>query len=440
MNTAAVGLLLVGSELTDGRVPDKHLSWLAVTLMPLNMRIKEVVIIADDAPRCQSSLRRLLADYDLVICCGGLGPTQDDMTKQVLSAVIGRPVETGKSITDGFCYLANSVGTAPGLLGMHHETILAALPGPPVELQPMVDTHLVPLLRQWVQTGMTRDGFAQSIAALKAAVPPVPTADAQPPPSPSAAHPRTDLLLSVFDIPESVLDKTIAEIVRKHNADTPREDTVGWGTRMGQWQVDLLLYGARLHVLRRIAVLLRRRLGRFAVVIGPQSLSGLVITRLHLCGERLATVESCTGGFTAAALTAVPGASRVFWGGSIPYCIPAKLNMGISDAVIREHGTVSEEVTALMAQSILQTGSQTAGETAPTVALAICGATGPDPADKGVRPGTAVITIADIRGNTSSARAALPERYSREKMQSRMAVAAQLALLGHVQRYAPAFH
>ena len=381
----AAALLLIGTELTDGRTADSHLQWLATTLRLYGIRFGEIAIIGDDFQHILGTLRRVDRLYGLIICCGGLGPTEDDVTQDVIEEYTGCPVFSADRHGNGLEKLPNNVGKAPGIFGKHNSVYLVALPGPPGELRPMVRHALLP-----------------RISALV------------------GAHAMIEMELSIFGVPESIIDGAIAQY---------RSELASWGMRLGEWKVDALLRGNTWGALYAVAQKLRCQFGRHAVILGDRTIGEYLCARLRAHDHHLVSVESCTGGLFAAELLATPGASNVYWGGYIPYRLQAKQSFGIDRQALERHGAVSSEIAMALAARGLTMAKEGA-----TLCAAITGAAGPQVADNNMQPGQAYIAVIDRMGNHTE-RAIHLSHYPRRVMQRKMASALFVAVHDHLSAY-----
>ena len=202
-------ILATGSELLTPDRSDTNSLWLTARLDELGLEVRRKTIVGDDLEVLSQALREAVRRSDLVICTGGLGPTEDDVTRQAAAAATGRPLRSDPDLAEqlrrrfasrglpmpennlrqalvpeGAEVLENRVGTAPGLLLTVEDRLLALLPGPPREMQPMFDEHLLPRLRPrsgpvrvvrrlLKVTGLTESGMDARIAPLAANFPAV---------------------------------------------------------------------------------------------------------------------------------------------------------------------------------------------------------------------------------------------------------------------------
>jgi nicotinamide-nucleotide amidase len=352
-------VLSVGTELTEGVILNTHFRFLGAELKGLGFRILRCVQIPDDGELYRRELREAVRQADLVICTGGLGPTSDDLTREIVAEVAGvdlsfdlaiwealvaRYASTGRRIADtnrrqanipsGFQILPNQVGTAPGFSGMMGEALLVALPGPPAELEEMFVKQALPaILERFEARG-------RSFSA-------------------------DELVCTALMIPESVLEEALLDARRRYSA-------ILWGTRVGEDRIVVTLRGAEPQERESVFQELGGRFGPVKIRRGEVRPSLLLFDLLRSRGESIALAESCTGGLVAKLLTDIPGSSQVFWGAVTAYSNAAKVSLlGVPEDLIRKHGAVSAEVASAMSAGIL--------EKAPAqIGLSVTGIAGPE--------------------------------------------------------------
>jgi len=376
-------VLNTGSELLLGSVLNTHLRIFSDALFPLGLRIARQVAVPDGTP-IRDALAETFGRADIVLITGGLGPTTDDITRDIVAELLGLRLEHDeeiwRQIEERFAkrkltmsprnklqalrppeatVLWNPHGTAPGLYlppqktrNSEHETPhLFLLPGPPRELQPMVENHVVPTLARLV------------------------------PPNP-------DVELRIWrtaGLGESLVEERVGEPLLALGAE------LGYCARPGE--VDVRIIGTRDQV-RRAGEILAAELGAHIVSEDQRSLEKVVVDCLGERGEKLALAESCTGGAIANRITNVPGASAVFLAGYVTYANEAKTSaIGVDAALIQEHGAVSEPVARAMAE-----GARAAS--GATIALSTTGIAGPDGGTVEKPVGTVFIGLASAQAGT----------------------------------------
>ena len=379
-----VELINTGSELMLGRVLNTHQQWLCRQLSDLGYLVSRQVAIADTGPEIVQALREALARADIVITTGGLGPTTDDLTRDLIAEMLGRklvedPVTLaqvarffeirGRTMPDrarvqalvpeGSRILPNSHGTAPGLAiqsgslrGARTPAWLILLPGPPRELRPMFREQVVPLLQREA-------------------------------PVPAAFVCRT---LRSTGLGESLVQDKIAPWLK---AQVGAGLDLGYCARPGEVDVRLAAQGPEAEsVVAAAEAIVRRRLGESLFGVGEDQLETVVVRLLTERKETLALAESCTGGGIANRLTNVPGASAVFPGGWVTYSNAAKQAwLEVEDHALAEHGAVSEPVARQMAEGARR-------HLGSTYALSVTGIAGPDGGTAAKPVGTVFIGLA----------------------------------------------
>ena len=375
-----VEVINTGTELLLGNVTNTHLAFLGQELFPLGLRVERQVCVPD-GPAIGDALRESFGRADIVLVTGGLGPTSDDLTRDLAAELLGRPLATDPAILsrlqayfrkinrpfqpsiarqaqvpDGAQVLPNNHGTAPGLYlppgpVTGHDGLrsphLFLLPGPPRELRPMFTESVVPILEK------------------------LPTDDGQP--RPGCRIYRT---VGVGESQvEAAVGSALAEIAGLE---------VGYCARLGE--VDLRLIGT-LDLLERAEAIVVPALGDSLLSRDGESLEGVLVRRLRDAGRTLAVAESCTGGLLANRITNTPGSSAVFVTGFVTYARRAKhALLGVDPALIEKNGAVSEAVAAAMAA-----GARRAAGT--DYALSTTGEAGPD-SGEGQPVGTLYIALA----------------------------------------------
>ncbi len=371
-----VEVLNTGSELLLGEVVNTHAAWFGRELFPLGLRIARQTTVPDGAP-IRQALIETVGRADIVLVTGGLGPTTDDMTREVAAELLGMPLVADEKIRAaiearlsargipmrermlrqtmvprGATVLPNDHGTAPGLYlpaveqGMTTTPHFFLLPGPPRELHPMFRTYALPVLK--------------SLSGAEAS--------------------RECRVYRVVGMGESEVEELIGLSIA---ADSRFE--VGYCARPNE--VDFRLIGAR-EDLDRVEPDVLCALGRCLVSQRGEAIEEWVVGHLAEHGWNVATAESCSGGLLANRLTNVPGASEVFRQGFVTYSNEAKSRaLGVDPALIVANGAVSEPVAAAMAEGALR-------EAMADFALSLTGIAGPGGGSEEKPVGTVFIGLA----------------------------------------------
>jgi len=393
--SARAGIVVTGTEVLTGRVQDRNGPWIADRLLELGVELAHITICGDRPDDIEAQLR-FMADQgvDLIVTSGGLGPTADDMTVEVVARFCGRELlldnEVENKIAEilkklmGHFNLANfdavlaanrkqamipagaqvldPVGTAPGVVVPGKPTVVV-LPGPPRELQPMWHKAIEAPAAQQAVAGRTI--YRQET-------------------------------IRMFGLPESGL----AETLREAEASVPGFDSLEITTCLRRGEIEMVTrYEPEASaVYIQLTQLLREKHGE-QVYSEDGSQVDDQVARL-LVGRRIATAESCTAGLVAARLTDRPGSSDYVMGGVVSYSNAAKQQLlGVDPALIEANGAVSEPVAEAMATGALQRfGADTA--------VAITGIAGPGGGTTEKPVGTVCFTVmlADGRKDTRTMR------------------------------------
>jgi len=386
-------VLNTGSELLLGSVRDAHLSWFGRELFPLGLRITRQTTVPDGVP-IRDALLEAFARTDVIIVTGGLGPTTDDITRELVAELLGRKMiphpETLERIQErcrrrGFAFqprmerqamapegatvLPNDNGTAPGLYLPAVEGIswssphLFLLPGPPRELQPMAVAHVLPVLKELSERHS--GGISQECRIYK-----------------------------VVGMGESMVEAKIGLELSKRG-----DLEVGYCARPNE--VDFRLIGPR-DILDQVEPSVLAVVGDYLVSGDEKSMEEIVVHLLAERGMTLATAESCTGGHLANRLTNVPGASKVFLEGFVTYSNRSKSDLlGVDSGLIESHGAVSEQVVRSMAEGAMQ-------KSEARYAIATTGIAGPDGGTLEKPVGTVWIALAEEGKVTESWKEIIP--------------------------------
>jgi nicotinamide-nucleotide amidase len=374
-------ILAVGSELLAPHRVETNGPYLTERLLETGIEVAARLTVADDLELLASALRGSLARAELVITTGGLGPTQDDLTREAAAAALGAglrrdpgvlealrarfarfgrtmaPVnEKQADLLEGGTLLPNPRGTAPGQLLERAGRLLVLLPGPPREMEPMFAEHVLPRLR-----------------------------------ARAAGRVLRTRVLKIATLGESDVEQAVASTYGAYA--NPRTTILGGA---GQTELHLTAHGASeteaLASIEELAGKLRERLpGRIFSEDGRE-LPDVVLGLLRERGLTLAVAESCTGGLLAARLTAVPGASAVLERGYVTYSNRAKSELlGVDPGLLQDQGAVSEAVARAMSE-----GARRAAQA--DVGLGITGIAGPEGGTPDKPVGLVFLAVAGTAG------------------------------------------
>ena len=350
--------IAIGTELLTTTRVDTNSVWLAQRLADMGLGFHRKTVVGDGQGDMALLFREALERSDVIVCTGGLGPTFDDLTKEIWTEVLGdalvEDTTVWQEIIDRFARLKrplpdsnrkqalvpkggralhNPVGTAPGILwespAGHPGKRIVLLPGVPREMKHLWEMEIEPLLR------------------------------------PLAGAPVHTLRMLVGSVGESALDARTTPLREKHGH-------LDWTILAGLGTVELVARSTRPEDLEAARADFERELGMDLACVGDSTLEERVLELLQARGETLAVAESMTGGLIQAKLTAIPGSSTTFLGGAVVYSPGAKTCLAeVDPALLAAHGTVSEPVTRALAEGIAHRlgaawGLATTGNAGPT--------------------------------------------------------------------------
>lgn len=375
----------IGTELLLGQIVDTDAAYLAQQLSALGIDVYHRATVGDNFERATATVRQALSRADLVILIGGLGPTMDDITREVIAAVCDAPLSRDTAIVqrltdffasrgyqmaesnlrqaevpEGATPLPNPNGTAPGLLLEKNGKIIVALPGPPNELIPMWEASMFPFLREKTA------GERQVIRS------------------------RT---LRIIGMGESLLEETVRDLMQD------RSPTVAPYAKVGEVHLRVTAKAATEveadAVIAERAALLYERLGSVIYAEGETTLEEAVVKLLAERRRTVATAESCTGGMLSGRLTNVSGSSVVFTTGVVTYSNEAKIHLlKVPAALVGSFGAVSSEVARSMAERVRELAGTDYG-------VSITGIAGPGGGSAEKPVGLVYIGLADANGATT---------------------------------------
>lgn len=374
-------IIAVGSELLTPQRVDTNSLFLTDQLNGLGVEVVTKSVIGDHLDRLADAVRRAVSRSEIVILCGGLGPTGDDLTRDAVGAALDRKliyhpeitealeqrfaqmkrklVEANKRqafLIEGAEMLPNERGTAPGQWIEESGACVMLLPGPPHEMQAMFTRQCLPRLARVVPRQAIRT-----------------------------------LVFRVTGIPESDLDQLIAPVYKKY--ENPVTTILA---AAGDLQIHLR---ARCPTEAEAVALLAEVGGPIELLLGERiysrdgrSLEEVVGDMLRARDATLAVAESATGGLLGERITAVPGSSDYFLGGFITYASRMKVDwLGVPEDIIARCGAVSKETAEAMAQGARR-------RTGATYALSITGVAGPDAGGESAPVGTVYVGLAEPAG------------------------------------------
>ena len=383
-------IIAIGSELLTPYRTDTNSLWLTERLNSVGIEVQLKTVVGDDEAILEESVRDALKRSEVIISTGGLGPTEDDITRKVFARVTGRQLtldyevlagirerfasrgyqmtpnnERQALIPQGARVLPNPNGTAPGIKIDQDGKLIVLLPGPPRENQPMFIDH--------VMSDIERMSRGVRIAKR---------------------------VLKVTGLGESALDDMIAPIYKEFSNPTT---TILFTD--SEIEIHLTATAETAAQAEEIAEdltgKLAAKLGYYVYSTSGEMLEEVVGHGLRVKQLTVATAESCTGGLVAERLTRVPGASDYFIGCIVGYSEEAKSRLlDVTQEMIERHGAVSGEVAEAMARGVKQ-------RTGSTIGVSVTGTAGPGGGTDAVPVGTVYIGLADELV-TSNRRLVLP--------------------------------
>ncbi len=416
MKFSTVSLFVIGTELTCGIIQDKHIPLLTSELTHMGYSIKRAVIVPDDGT-IETELQNAVQDTDILLVTGGLGPTSDDLTRQVIANLARVPLEKNEIawkevygrlgeriwganekqayIPKGFDEIPNPKGTAPGFRGffkpetglevdLNREVLLVAMPGPPVEMQYMFFNQVKPFLAKLAgHETLPRDEF------------------------------------SVYLVPEAKLEDVCEQCAI---------DGVQWGTRFQQFKISLYVSGASQEKREAFENSLAQVLGKGLMVPGELEAVDNLTHYLEENNLTISTSESCTCGLIAKMLTDRAGSSKWYWGGACTYANEAKTAiLGVSPELL-----ANPALGPVTPQCALQMAEGTRKLCNTNISVSITGIAGPDGAEEGKPVGTAYLGFASSFRATEVVRVNISPN-SRDAARRRFCTVAMLLALEYAK-------
>lgn len=374
-------IIAIGSELLTPQRVDTNSLWFTERLNSIGVELKLKTIVGDDELRLEETIRDAIKRSDIVITTGGLGPTEDDVTRQVSARAVGRELnyhddleadlrerfkrwgrempEINKRqafVIDGAEVIPNPNGSAAGMLLSLDNKFLAIFPGPPRENQPMFDGFVLPRLKD----------IAGGVVVRRR-------------------------VLRVSGIGESAVDEVIAPIYKSYAS-------VETSILFSRVEIEIHLAARSTNAdeaeatLDELANKIADALGPAVFALNGETMEQVVGKLLADRGETLAVAESCTGGLIGMRLTEVAGSSKYFIEGSVTYANDAKTRaLGVSEQTLIDHGAVSSQTSEAMAAGMRD-------RSGTDHAVSVTGIAGPDGGTAEKPVGTVFIGYAGPKG------------------------------------------
>ena len=379
--TLTAEIIAIGSELLAPDRSDTNSLWLTEKLNRLGIEVKLKTIVGDDDARLEETIKDATRRSKVVITTGGLGPTEDDITRKITARALGKRLLLDETVLDeikkrfqGFGVampernsrqamviedaqvLPNPNGTAPGMFLDHNGTAIVLLPVPPREMQPMFANHVAARLE-------SRAGNVRVVRRM----------------------------LRVVGLGESAVDEKIAPVYTKY--ENPQTTIL---FNQSEIEIHLTARGRTEDeanaLLDKVVLEIEEQLGNAIFSFNGEKMEEIVALKLTVGGYTIATAESCTGGLLAQRLTDIPGSSKYFIEGVVTYANDAKTRtLGVEPMLLMEYGAVSAEVAEAMAEGIR-------GRAGTDFGLAITGIAGPGGGTEEKPVGTVFIAISSEAG------------------------------------------
>ena len=379
MTTMRAEIISIGTEILLGQILNTNQQWLSLRLSELGIDVYHHSTVGDNPERLARAIRQGLDRSDIVITTGGLGPTVDDITLDVISRVLSKKLIYNKKVAckinahfgrqcmkmprenlrqahipEGAKVLENDVGTAPGFIVEERgkDNVLIALPGPPRELNPIFERSVMPYLKK----------KAGSDWVIKV---------------------RT---LSITGLPESAVDQKVKDLLK-----SPPPVTVGIYAKPALIELKITAKAKNAKAADALIDKIDRKIGarlkKYIFGRDGETLEGVVGEKLIKLRKTLAIAESCTGGLISDRITNVPGSSKYFRMGIIAYSNEAKISqLDIPPETIFKYGAVSRQTAVVMAKNIREISGANIG-------VSVTGIAGPGGATKKKPVGLVYIAV-----------------------------------------------
>lgn len=353
-----VEIVTIGTEILIGSILNSNANYLSRQVVGLGLETQYHTSVDDNKTRLKDIINIARNRADIIITTGGLGPTDDDLSKEVVADALGlemvKDIEAENTLINRFRYMKadmtknnlrqtfkpkgstlipNDRGTAPGIYIEHYDSKIIMLPGPPREMTYMFENYVVDLIK--------------------------------------GKHNIVTRSLNTFGIGESTLEEELKSLNIFDN-----DLEIATFAHLGTCEIKIIARGSNLEDLNRKindkVKIIEKKLGNYIYGYDNTSLEEIVIQNLKKNNYTISTCESCTGGLLASKITSIPGASEVFGLGLITYSNQSKnQELNVSNITLSEFGAVSEETAYEMAKGLYD-------KTKANVIISITGLAGPD--------------------------------------------------------------
>ncbi len=392
MDGVRAEIISTGSEILKGLTVDTNAYFLSTELQKLGILPQFFSVVGDDKQSLRNALKSALERSDLIIITGGLGPTDDDINREVLANVFKKKLKFNKDayknielrfekrgfsvpvsnkkqamIPEGAICLKNKWGTAAGFIIKDKNKVIVSLPGPPREMQPM--------FQQYVQK------YVKKKFGLKGGL--------------------INFVIRTIGISESAVNEALKDITKRHK-------NIQFSLKAHSGRTDIILGTSSAAFGRRIKVVakeINEIIGEFICGYGTITLEKFVGEFLRLNKLTIATAESCTGGLLASTITDVSGSSDYFIKGYVTYSNEAKIkDLGAKKETLKKYGAVSKQTASEMA-----VGARKRAKV--DIAISTTGIAGPTGGTKKKPVGLVWFGLATPDGVFTAKRNFLGERY-----------------------------
>lgn len=379
MPTASI--VAVGTELLFGQVVNTNAAYISEQLQLLGVSVLFHFTVGDNPGRLKETLTHASDETDIVITTGGLGPTQDDLTKELIAGLCGKPLvrdgeafrrideimrsiglknytENNKKqayLPEGSIVFYNEVGTAPGFALENDGKTFIAVPGPPREMKAMMLNSVIPYLAK------------KSKAVIYSK------------------------MLRFYGIGESALETALLPII-----DGQTDPTIAPYAKEGECAIRISsMRGTEREAMTAVSEVVsiaRNLAGEYLYSEDDMDYPQVIVELLAEKQIMLASAESCTGGLFAGAITSIPGSSEIFDRGFVTYSNESKIDiLGVSRETLEMYGSVSEQCAREMAEGALKRSDA-------DIAISVTGIAGPGGATADKPVGTVCFALADKSG------------------------------------------
>jgi len=373
-----VELISIGDEIITGHTIDTNTPYIAKRMAEIGLNVVYRSAVGDDLPRMEEVILQALKRVDVVIATGGLGPTDDDITKRAIVKVFKRNLVFHEEVLEdlkkrfaargvempsinqnqallpqGAVYLPNRIGSAVGIVIAEEGKVFVSLPGVPREMKIITDEELIPYLQaNFAHTGHFKIQKLRTTGIFESAL--------------------AEIIAPGINLPENV---KLAYLPSFSGVDL-RIIASGGNQEAADLAAD------------KVCATLRGLVGKYIYGEDNEALSGVIGKLLTERGETVATAESCTAGLLAGKITDFPGSSNYFKSGVITYSNESKTEMlDVPAEIIEQHGAVSAETAEAMAVGVRKAATSDYG-------VSVTGIAGPDGGTKEKPVGTVFIAVA----------------------------------------------